>query len=174
MILENYIQGNTASNSHYSYRFPWVTRKTTRNNKEFVEHYFNFAGMNPLCILNPINITEGVSMDAGHIFCLMPTTGYYTHCSYGYSTDSTKKSNCSTVPNWNATLWSGYNFTICDIFHFFHRSLSLWPHYNWERTGSPVPPDSPALPSPNFPPHLLLLAASIHWETFDEGRNLAL
>ena len=64
------------------------------------------------------------------LFCLLPTTGYHTHCSYGYSTDSTNNSSCVTIPNWNTTFWSGYNFTICVIFHFFHRSSSLSPYYN--------------------------------------------
>lgn len=79
--------------------------------------------------LESYNYCQGGQCDMlpiGHT--ILPITHYrcHTHCSYGYST--------ATTPNWNATLWSGYSSTICDILHFLHRSSSCLLYYNWEFT----------------------------------------
>lgn len=55
-----------------------------------------FVGMNPLSILNPIIIAKGVSVTCCLLatrFCLLLTIGCHTHCSNGYSTDSTDESS---------------------------------------------------------------------------------
>lgn len=63
-------------------------------------------------------ITKWVLWDARHTILLI--SHYWIPILIA---DNTNNSNFVTPPNWNATRWSGYNSTICDIFHFFYRSL---------------------------------------------------
>lgn len=74
--------------------------------------------MNPLWNLNPINFAKWVSAACCLLATLLFSTGCHTHCTYGYSTDSTNNSICATFPIWNATLWSGYDSILYDIIHF--------------------------------------------------------
>lgn len=122
--------GNVGKNGHNNDRYPWVAR-TTRKNYKCLGYYPYLAGRNPLCIFNPIKITQWVSAACcllATLCCLLLTVGDHTHCSHGYSSASSSRSGCASVLNWNAIFWS--RTTVWDIPCLIQGSLSWSPHCN--------------------------------------------